>query len=627
MNTFEIIKQFMMFIGNNSAVTTINQRLNTIHEAIFYLQNNEDFNVQTIDNLISYNTNVILDFVDMYGEEVLIPNFFNGFNGGKIKGGALKEWVSHTAWKDYATAVVKGRNDYPPKMREIIQKYGDKPIMRMQACRTPLSSFMTTALNIASLGEFNKRFANMPHDKLFHLDLRVEIADDTGKSKKLTTILLEKTEVLNADVNPKKQKDTECSLIQFPKPLTINKLLEGAKKIQGDKFFKYSANNNNCQDFIMALLKGSNAGNQQNYEFVKQDTKELFKGLPFFRKLTNTVTDIGAAANTLMEGKSIKGGMITEEDELLQQLKDGMVEQINNAVDVLSREANRLRNYMNSADFSHLRRLINTLHGFIQHVSNVYTLQGLEELVPMITQAMREPQGIIVTLQGFEPSPQQYIVPGAGIGKKKSSKKIIKGKGNYEIMKNLFITIAALGSAGVLYNIAGYLIEQLRNQRVAPQDIQIIQDVIVDVLDRAENGEVINPDELLTQARLAGLGERTDLRRIGSMDFSVSTVPAEEIIPAEAVPIVKPRPTGGKIQKGMDYYVQSIVFDKSKFNKKSASEWIKKHNYENKGVDEKEDTLRFRQVDPDYIEEKGFNRFRTKKIGRNSGVSLIIAYK
>jgi hypothetical protein len=382
----------------------------------------------------------------------------------------------------------------------------------MHACRTHLSSFITTALNMASLCEFNKRFNNMPHDKLFHLDLRVEIADDTGKRKQLTTILLEKTEVLNADVNPKKQKDTECSLIQnFPRPLTINKLLEGAKKIQGDKFFKYSANNNNCQDFIMALLKGSNAGNQQNYEFVKQDTQELFKGLPFFRKLTNTVTDIGAAANTLMEGKSIKGGMITE--------------------------------------------------------------------------------------------------------------------GNYELLKNVFITIAALGTAGVLYNRALHIIEQLRNQRVAPQDIQIIQDVIVDVLDRAENGEVINPDELLTQARLAGLGERTDLRRIGSMDFSVSTVPAEEIIPAEAVPIVTPRPTGGKIQKGMDYYVQSIVFDKSKFNKKSASDWIKKHNYENKGVDEKEDTLRFRQVDPDYIEEKGFNRFRTKKIGRNSGVSLIIAYK
>jgi hypothetical protein len=225
--------------------------------------------------------------------------------------GSVKEYVSPTAWSEYTSAVVKGRNDYPPKMREILKKYGDKPIVRMQACRTPVPGFITSALNMASLGEFNKRFANMFHDALFHLDLRIEIEDDTGKTKKLTQILLEKNEVLNAVVKPKKLKDTECVLIQnVRKPLTINQMLQGAKKIQGPKFFKYSASNNNCQDFIMALLKGVNAGSEENYKFVKQNTKELFEGLPFFRKLTNTVTDIGAAANTLIEGKSMKHAVV-----------------------------------------------------------------------------------------------------------------------------------------------------------------------------------------------------------------------------------------------------------------------------------------------------------------------------
>jgi hypothetical protein len=225
--------------------------------------------------------------------------------------GSVKEYVSPTAWSEYTSAVVKGRNDYPPKMREILKKYGDKPIVRMQACRTPVPGFITSALNMASLGEFNKRFANMFHDALFHLDLRIEIEDDTGKTKKLTQILLEKNEVLNAVVKPKKLKDTECVLIQnVRKPLTINQMLQGAKKIQGQKFFKYSASNNNCQDFIMALLKGVNAGTEENYKFVKQNTKELFEGLPFFRKLTNTVTDIGAAANTFIEGKSMKHDVV-----------------------------------------------------------------------------------------------------------------------------------------------------------------------------------------------------------------------------------------------------------------------------------------------------------------------------
>jgi hypothetical protein len=210
--------------------------------------------------------------------------------------------VSPTAWSEYATAVVKGRQDYPPKMREIIKKYGDKTILRMFGCRTPVPSVLTSALNAVSLGEFGKRWEGQPYDKLFHLDLRIDVLEDP-KSRKITTILLEKNEVLNALVNPKKSNATECVLISvFPRPMSINKMLAGAQQIQGDKFFKYSAYNNNCQDFIMALLKGVGAGTQENYDFIKQDTKELFKNLPGTRKFANTVTDIGATFNTLIEG-------------------------------------------------------------------------------------------------------------------------------------------------------------------------------------------------------------------------------------------------------------------------------------------------------------------------------------
>jgi hypothetical protein len=213
----------------------------------------------------------------------------------KIKGGNVKTTILNPI-KEYTTAVVKGRIDFPPKMREMIKKYGDENIIKMFACRTPVSFLLTSALNAASFGEFNKRWNNMPYDKLFHLDLRIVLQNGT-------TILLEKNEVLNSQVNPKMSKNTECILINsIPQNLTIQKLLEGGKKIQQDKFLKYSAYNNNCQDYIMALLKGSNAGTQENYDFIKQDTKELFKGLPGLRKLANTITDIGSSIDTLIKG-------------------------------------------------------------------------------------------------------------------------------------------------------------------------------------------------------------------------------------------------------------------------------------------------------------------------------------
>lgn len=83
-----------------------------------------------------------------------------------------------------------------------------------------------------------------------------------------------------------------------------------------------------------------------------------------------------------------------------------------------------------------------------------------------------------------------------------------------------------------------------------------------------------------------------------------------------------------KIIKGEGLYkVQSVLFSKDKWsNPSKASEWLKSHSYLDKGVDEKEETYRFRQMNPDYVRKQGFKQFVTKPLG-DSGVSLILAYK
>lgn len=268
-------------------------------------------------------------------EQWAMARIYSAVMGGKsekidkehlIKGGALADWFSADSWSKYATAVTQGRKDYPPKMREIIEKYGNVPILRMYACRTPLPSLLTSALNAVSFGEFSKRWENSPHDKLFHLDLRIELA-----TRPQTTILLEKNEVLNAMVNPiPPGKNTQCSRIPKNKKITMLNLLEGAKQIQGDKFFRYSAYNNNCQDFIMAMLKGVGVGTQENFDFIKQDTKSLFKDLPGTRKFANTVTDLGAIVNTITEGAGIIRGRGAELEPTPEELFQMIYEDIEN---------------------------------------------------------------------------------------------------------------------------------------------------------------------------------------------------------------------------------------------------------------------------------------------------------
>lgn len=76
----------------------------------------------------------------------------------------------------------------------------------------------------------------------------------------------------------------------------------------------------------------------------------------------------------------------------------------------------------------------------------------------------------------------------------------------------------------------------------------------------------------------------------------------------------------------MSYKVQTIVFDKSKITVHKAAEWLIKHNYSiEKGVDETDTQLRFRQLEPSYLERAGYTEYRTKPL--NNIVSLVLVYK
>lgn len=408
----------------------------------------------------------------------------------QMSGGALKDWVSPKAWKEYTTAIVKGRKDYPPKMRKIVEKYGNKKILKMYACRTPLSILTTTALNVASLGEFEKQFKETPYDDLFHLDLRVELEDGN-------TVLLEKNKVLNSIVNPKKAKNTECILIlNVPKNLTINNLLEGGKKILGDRFLKYSAYDNNCQDYIMALLKGSNVGTQENYDFIKQNTKELFKNLPELRKIANTVIDIGSSLHTLIEGA-------------------GLFSQLTN------------------------------IYKWIFPPESFEAWREREQRT-RITQAELD------FLKEIERIKQMEITA------KEKKERAIKAALEYGVFE--------------MVNKTPDLLEYGERERMKEEDKISKRDRI--------NRKIEEEDE-----EFVGIG----------------------------------------ISKSNNYYVQSVVFNKPKYNKTKAEKWLKDNSFVNKGADITDTQIRFRQINPDYIKRKGFKRFITKKIG-DGEISLIIAY-
>ena len=195
----------------------------------------------------------------------------------------------------YKKDVINGRTDYPPKVRTIIKAVGEIPITSIQIVRTPVQSILIKILNALSGGRFKKKLSETPYNKLYHLFIIATLSDGQKVS-------LEKNEVINMDTGANTRGGEIMDMSNIPSDLTINKLLQAGLEVQGNKFYDYSAYDNNCQDFIIAIT--SKIATPEEKSFIKQDVKQLFT--PGLRKIANTATKAGAVVNTITTGSGMK---------------------------------------------------------------------------------------------------------------------------------------------------------------------------------------------------------------------------------------------------------------------------------------------------------------------------------
>ena len=239
--------------------------------------------------------------------------------GNKIKSTAQSAY--HTA-KDIAHKVYTGDTGMPPNVKKILERYGNEVIRDIDIVRNPVGKALTGALSVASMGEFGRNLENAPYDKLFHLKICITLQSGTRVS-------LEKVERVSMTINPKPVKDEESTPTPLNgKTLTLNELYENARERMGDRFYPYSARDNNCQNFILNVLQASGVGNTQDYDFVKQNTKELFGENSFLRKASNTITDIGARFNVLQQGGGVDDEYLDSAINLMakhKRAKNGLV--------------------------------------------------------------------------------------------------------------------------------------------------------------------------------------------------------------------------------------------------------------------------------------------------------------
>jgi hypothetical protein len=254
------------------------------------------YNILKLNELSIKNITKMLD--DMYGADripdegdikVILEHFKKyegGMNLSNIKERIISKW---NAVKN----IVKNQNrmNYPPEMRNMLMKYGDKQIQSMQVCRRPLISYQKI------IDIFKSKSYTGNHDKFFHLYMKLTI--DNKKLK------LDK----NADIRLRyydKQDNEECINISIPRGLTINMMLNNTiNKVGRNKIFIYSALDNNCQQFIIDLLNSNNIKyTKEQYNFIIQNVNGLLNKR--MEKIAKIFTTGGNIKNQLIEGYGCK---------------------------------------------------------------------------------------------------------------------------------------------------------------------------------------------------------------------------------------------------------------------------------------------------------------------------------
>jgi hypothetical protein len=200
-------------------------------------------------------------------------------------------------------STVSVRDNYNPRVRDFLRDYGSFTITSMMIVRAPVGSAILKALNFVSLGAFEAEMKRANYDSMFHLGLVCTFKDGNDNSKRY---VFEKTAVI--EVKPFKQvAGMETQVVQVPRGVTINAMMDKAQQMAGDKFFKYDAFTNNCQVFVRGLLQAAGAWGEKQSEFVMQPVEALLRAQPgWTAAVARGATDLGAVIDHVVHGSALE---------------------------------------------------------------------------------------------------------------------------------------------------------------------------------------------------------------------------------------------------------------------------------------------------------------------------------
>lgn len=231
---------------------------------------------------------------------------------GDLSGAGFGDWLKKTASKvkDIATNIsgrVSGfitgiRDDYQPKARDILKKYGNNKVIKLVVKRDPLQKALDIGINALSLGQYQKSKKEAGYDSYYHLYMIATLDNNIN-------LIIEKNEVINIDIYTKDSQQGEKFDVVMNEPIVLNTMLNKTKDGMGIKrFFYYDAFTDNCQIFINSIMSynGLLELNPDLQKFILQDYRTLIENLsPTTKKIMSGITNLGRRFNILLKGKGL----------------------------------------------------------------------------------------------------------------------------------------------------------------------------------------------------------------------------------------------------------------------------------------------------------------------------------
>ena len=186
----------------------------------------------------------------------------------------------------------EGKSKYTPAVQSILAKCGNDVVTNIRLCRELVPSTTETLINAISLGKWNELKKKYGFDRFFHLYM---LFDAGGK-----TLMLEKNQVINLSYYYRACND---SMPISGGGFTLNEMLDKTKARMGDeKFFTYDPFTNNCQNFILNILRANGISSDHHESFVYQNIKELVDELPdYVKPLAKGLTDVARVVDTSLQ--------------------------------------------------------------------------------------------------------------------------------------------------------------------------------------------------------------------------------------------------------------------------------------------------------------------------------------